>query len=97
MRHLRPRILPLLTLAFAIGLSSAAAQTPTTRLYLPLLTQPCGPSTRLEVSAATPLGGVRGNTVAMAATMSSGAFISVHAVQPAPGGGADAYLAVWPK
>ena len=40
---------------------------------------------------------VRGDTVAMAATLSSGAFISVHAVQPAPGGGADAYLAVWPK
>jgi hypothetical protein len=38
---------------------------------------------------------VRGDTVAFGATINEGAFISHNAVQPAPGGGGDAYVAIW--
>lgn len=40
---------------------------------------------------------VRDGAAALAATLNSGAFVTRNAVQPAPGGDTDAYLAVWER
>jgi hypothetical protein len=58
---------------------------------------------RLWVTFTGPAGGagsanaisVRGGVIALAGSVSSGSFITHNALQPTPGGAADAYLAVW--
>lgn len=60
---------------------------------------------RLWVAFTDPQGGkggngliaVRGDTVAFGATLSQGAFITHNAMQPVPGGGDEAYMAIWAK